>query len=163
MSELITHSLERKMVKYGYDLFSVDEKNNLISLLANRNKLLYSQITDEYILNHHKNLKINILNEQCELSIVNGFTASNGHHYRMNRDDQINMIGQKDTLLSDPTITVVSWKTEDAGYVDHTREEWLQVYKEAFEHKKYQLLKYNDLKQKVLKATTHEEIVKINW
>jgi hypothetical protein len=156
-------TLEQKLIQEGYDAFSREEKNALIALLANRDGLLYSQVTDEYILEHHKKLKISILSEQCELSIVNGFEASNGHHYRTNRDDQINMIGQKDALMADPTITVVPWKTEDAGYINHTREEWLQVYKEAFEHKKSQLFKYNDLKQQVLNATTHEEIVAINW
>lgn len=84
----------------------------------------------------------------CESTIEAGFTSSNGHTYRTNRDDQINMIGQKDDL-SDGTITVVPWNTEDAGYVNHTPDEWLTVYSEAFNYKKKQLLYYNSLKEKV--------------
>jgi hypothetical protein len=155
--------LEQKLVEVGFDKFSLPDKNMLISILANREELMYSQITDEYILNHHKQLKIDILSEKCEEAIITGFKSSNGHWYRTNRDDQINMIGQKDLLMADETVTIVPWKTEDTGYINHTREEWLQVYIEAFKHKKTQLLKYNTLKQQVLNATTHNEIVAIKW
>lgn len=160
---IIMTVLEQRLVESGFNSFSLQEKNNLISLLANREGLVYSDITDEYILNHHKNLKISILSDICDETITNGFTASNGHKYRTNRDDQINMIGKKIQLQDDPTITTVMWKTEDAGYIAHTREEWLQVYKEAHQHKEQNLFKYNTLKQQVMNAATHEEIVAITW
>lgn len=156
-------SLEQKLIKQGLNSFTTQEKNNLITIIANKENKMYYEVDENYILNYHKRLKIGILSEACEETIIKGFIASNGHHYRTNRDDQINMIGQKDMLMTDPSITTVAWKTEDVGYIIHTREEWLQVYNEAFEHKKYQLLKYNDLKQQILNATTHEEILSINW
>lgn len=117
----------------------------------------------EKILENMKNAKIEDLNRTCEESIEAGFISSNGHHYRTNRDDQVNMIGQKDELTEDLEITVVSWKTEDLGYIDHSRDEWLLVYKEAFAHKKAQLLKYDDLKKQVLLCQTIEEVQAIQW
>lgn len=115
------------------------------------------------VLEKKKIEKIQEMNDICEQKIVEGFLSSNGHYYRTNRDDQINMIGQKDALLADPSIVSVQWKTEDMGYIDHTREEWLQVYGEAFTHKKTQLFKYNTLKQQIQATTTIEEIDLITW
>ena len=139
-------SLEKKLIEQGLNSFTMHEKNNLITIIANKENKMYYEVDEDYILDYHKRLKIEILSEACEETIINGFTASNGHRYRTNRDDQINMIGQKDMLMVDPSITTVEWKTEDAGYIIHTRDEWLEVYKEAFNYKKTQLLKYNDLK-----------------
>jgi hypothetical protein len=156
--------LEIKLVKEGWAAFSLGEKNALILSLATKDQVEYSKITDEYILDHHKFLKKELLKEKCELVIEEGFVYSvNGHKYRTNRDDQINMIGQKDELLADETITIVQWKTEDAGYISHTRDEWLDIYNQAFVHKKETLLKYDTLKKAVQDALTHEEILSITW
>jgi hypothetical protein len=163
MEGLIKTYQEKMLIEQGYDTFGLENKNRLITILAEREGLVLSQVTDEYILNHHKQLKVDILSEICESNIVKGFTASNGNTYRTNRDDQVNMIGQKDELAEDPSITVVHWKTENLGYIEHTREEWMKVYIEAFSHKKSNLFRYNSLKHKVLNATTHSEIVGINW
>lgn len=155
--------LEEKLVEQGYHTFSLQEKNSLVAILANRENLVYSDVDEDYILTYHKLLKGQLLAETCEAAILKGFTATNGHFYRTNRDDQVNMIGQKDELNADPLIEVVPWKTEDAGYIVHTKEEWLKVYQEAFAFKKTQLFKYNELKQKVAAATGHEELVAITW
>jgi hypothetical protein len=116
-------------------------------------------------LNRAKENKKQELNIKCEESIVNGFISTNGHHYRTNRDDQTNMIGQKDELTEDLTITQVYWKAEELGYwIAHTRDEWInQVYNESFKHKKTQLAKNNDLKIKVEACLTVEEVVAIVW
>lgn len=160
---ILNSQIERKLVEVGFDAFSVNEKNSLADLLAKREGKSYLEITSEYILNHHKNLKKYILKDACELSIIEGFTASNGHIYRTNRDDQTNMIGQKDELNDDPSIAYVDWKTEDADYIRHTREEWMTVYREAFAYKKAQLFKYNSLKKLIDQVQTHDEVVAINW
>ena len=157
-------TLENKLITMGYSSFTNDEKNAFISWVARRNALVMSQVTDEYILNYHKQMKKEQLNIDCENAIVKGFVSSNGHTYRMNRDDQLNMIGQKDQLIMDTTVTEVSWNTEDAGYVTHTRDEWINnVYMEAFNHKKEQLNRYKLLKEKVDAATSHEDLLKITW
>lgn len=116
---------------------------------------------DSELLAEAKERKTAELKAKCEQAIIEGFTATNGHHYRTNRDDQVNMIGQKDDLMEDTTITEVMWKTEDSGYVSHTRDEWLAIYKEAFTHKQTQLFKYDTLKQEVqgkLKVSTVESV-----
>lgn len=155
--------LENKLVTDGFDAFLLSEKNSLIAILANKDGKMYSEITPDYVLNRHKEIKTDIFSENCEDDIIAGFTSSNGHTYRTNRDDQMNMIGQKDELASDTTITTVSWRTEDAGYIDHTRDEWLIVYSEAFNHKKTTLAKYNTLKVQLTAATTDAAVLAITW
>jgi hypothetical protein len=116
-------------------------------------------------LNRAKENKKEELNTKCEESILSGFISTNGHHYRTNRDDQTNMIGQKDELAEDLTITEVYWKAEELGYwISHTRDGWLnQVYGESFKHKKAQLTKCNDLKVKVDACLTVEDVELIVW
>ena len=157
------NTIEEKLIHEGYDSFSLQDKNALVMYLANKEGLIYSAITDEYILNYHKQLKIDILSETCDSIIVEGFTATNGHHYRTNRDDQINMIAKNVQLLHDTTISEIMWKTEDAGYIKHTREEWLQVYNEGVTFKEQNLYKYNALKLQVANATTDAEVLAVAW
>lgn len=156
--------LEKRMTEHDFNNFTTDEKNYLISELARKNDMMIHDVTGEFILEHHKKLKTKMLNEQCEEMIENGFTSSNGHTYRVNRDDQINMLGKKQEVDNDNTIIKVYWKAEDVGvWIEHSRDEWLTVYKEAFSHKENQLIKCSILKQKVKEATTHQEIIDINW
>jgi hypothetical protein len=155
--------LEKMLIDNGYDKFSLAEKNALISELANRFKLSFLEVNEQFVLNHHKSLKIEMFKELCESEIEKGFTATNGHFYRTNRDDQINMIGQKDLLNTITTIEAIMWKTEDAGYVEHTKSEWLDIYTQAFMHKQEMLFKYNELKRKISEATTHTEVMSMTW
>lgn len=119
--------------------------------------------SDAKLLSYCKDVKVLFFKNTCELKIEEGFTATNGNFYRTNRDDQTNMIGQKDALSDDLSLLHVPWKTEDKGYVMHTREDWLKVHQEAFTHKQKQLIKYDTLKKKVLTALTQEELSLINW
>lgn len=155
--------MEEVLVTIGFDSMSLEEKNRLILEIGEQRGMMFSDITPEFILDHHKKLKLSILSEECEKAIEAGFTATNGNKYRTNRDDQLNMVGQKDELNMDATITEVLWKTENQGYVSHTRGDWLAVYAEAFSYKKSQLLKYNTLKQQVLDATTDTAVLAVNW
>lgn len=155
--------LEQKLVENGYNSFSLQDKNNLIALLANREGLLYSAVNDDYILQHHRDLKIELFDEMCENKIIAGFESSNGHTYRCNRDDQLNMIGKKDQLMYDTTIETVYWRTEDSGYVALSRDEFLIVYREALSHKENTIFKYNDLKKQIIQAKNHDDIVAIIW
>lgn len=156
-------SFDKKLIEQGLDAFPVNEKNSFILSLADLNQVSLTEITEAYLLQYHKDLKIKVFSSLCEDKIVEGFVSTTGRKYRTNRDDQINMIGQKDELESDPSITTVPWKTEDLGYIDHTREEWLAIYSEAFKHKKDTLLRYNLKKQQITSATGHGELVAISW
>lgn len=153
--------IEQQMLDKGISSFTQYDMNTLIVRIADKLGKLPYEITEDVILQHHKNLKIDLLSEACEEEIIKGFTASNGHVYRTNRDDQVNMIGQKDILDDTDSAEPIKWRTEDAGWIDHTKDEWLQIYKEAFDFKKSTLLKYASLKDQVNNATTHDEIVKI--
>ena len=163
MSEIFLTTLERKLIEEGYNSFSLSDKNGLVIQLADSKGIAYTQITEEVILNHHKELKINILSETCDNTITEGFIAENGHRYRTNRDDQLNMVAKNIQLLQNPSITEVHWKTEDAGYVLHTREEWLKVYSEGITHKETNLYKYNTLKIQVKNALSDDEVLAVAW
>lgn len=160
---MILSNYESMLAEKGFDDLAIADKKALIQFIANKDGKLQYEVNPQYLLDYHKQLKIDIISEKCEEKIIAGFIATNGFRYRTNRDDQINMIGKKDQLSSDLSITTVKWKTEDEGYINHTKDEWLGVYSEAFTHKETQLMNYNDLKQQILSATTHAEIVKIDW
>lgn len=155
--------LEKKLLESGYSSFALEEKNQFIRYLASRKGVPVNQIYEDDILQYHKDMKISRMETQCKLDIHKGFLASNGHFYRTNQDDQTNMLGQMTMLNMDPTITEVLWKTEDVGYIKHTREEWLKVHSEAFQHKQNLLFKFNELKTKILDAKTHEDIIPLDW
>lgn len=145
----------------------IDNKiiNNEFSTLST-SELFFFKIelglnSDTEILSYCKEVKIQYFKNKCESVIEEGFLSSNGNFYRTNRDDQTNMIGQKD-VLTDETVQV-PWKTENKGYVMHTKNEWLAVYGEAFTHKQTQLFKYDSLKNKALDTTTQDELQLINW
>lgn len=156
-------ALEKALLEEGYESFNLKDKNDFISYLANKNELKYSDVTDDYILDYHKKLKTAQFNELCERDIINGFTALNGHHYRTNRDDQKNFFGKALELILRPELDEVFWKTEDEGYLAHTRENWLNVYIEGVSHKEYILHKYNTLKAQINDAVTEQEIIDITW
>jgi hypothetical protein len=155
--------LEKRMIDDGLSSFSIIDMNNFIVFVANKKGMAYTDVTNDTLLDYHKEIKISYFSDLCEENIVKGFVSTNGHTYRTNRDDQVNMIGQKDELNVDETIDTVFWKTEDSGYISHTKEQWLTIYTEAFKHKKTILFKYNALKQQILEATTEEELVAIVW
>lgn len=151
-----------KAINVGFESLEQYEKDFYLSSLAERLNKSVESLTDVEILESCKADKVSYFKEYCEIKIVEGFTASNGHFYRTNRDDQTNMIGQKDDLTDTP-VDVVYWKTENAGYVAHSKEEWLQIYKEAFMHKKAILFKYDTIKRKISLAKTLDEVMLISW
>lgn len=159
MSEFLNMTL----IEQGYDNLSISDKNTIISIVSNELGVEYTKVASKDILDYHKRIKVEYLAALCDQAIENGFTAYNGHLYRTNRDDQLNMLAQKTELADDQSSIDILWKTVDAGYISHTRDEWLDMYKEAFEHKKKQLFKFNELKQAVLQAKIHDDIVAVVW
>lgn len=114
-------------------------------------------------LEQYKIFKIDELSRKCQEDIHKGFTASNGHNYRTNSDDQLNFLGKFNQIISDPTITTVMWKTEDKGYISHTREEWVSLYNEALSAKEQKLFKYDQLKHQISSFTTKEQVEAVIW
>lgn len=164
LSITFNNQAETTLLQTGYDNMNLYDKNSLVVLISNKENIPYSEITSDYILTYHKTIKKDLINQECENAIVSGFKCSNGHTYTLDRDDQMNMLGQKDQLMADETIATVPWKTVDVGMIDHQRDDWLNnVYLQAFGYKKEQLLKCDTLKQQVNAATTHDAIIQIAW
>ncbi|UXQ88948.1 hypothetical protein Thu_105 [Bacillus phage Thurquoise] len=142
---------EEILVAQGFDAMVQDHKNKLSQVLAERFHMSFWEVTPAFILSHHKKLKIQVMDEACVTAITQGFTSVNGHKYRLNDDDQTNFLGQKDRLRDKPEIDTVAWRTEDSGYAQHTRADWLVVQAEAFDHKLTQLMKYDQYCTKIKK------------
>jgi hypothetical protein len=156
--------LEMKLINEGMSALSIMEMNNLIMFIANKKGIAYSDINDTTIIDHHKEVKIGLFSDLCQEDIVKGFTSTNGHTYRTNDKDQANMIGKAVELILNPAITTVKWKTEDVGYVNHTKEDWItQVFSEGIKHKEFTLFKYDSLKTDIEEATSDPELVTIVW
>lgn len=156
--------IEQKLLETGLVGMTPEEKNNLIMTIARNQSKTFFEINEDYILDYHKQLKIDLFSEISDSEIVKGFTSSNGHIYRTNRDDQTNMLGKAIHILLDPTVTTVNWKTEDAGYIPLTRDEWIsQVFGEGMRHKETILYKYNTLKLRIQDTTSEPELLAISW
>lgn len=111
-----------------------------------------------------KTAKIDFLNGECSRAIYAGFNSTaTGHTFRFNEEDQANFNQQSTLLLLKPDIAEVQWKTEDAGIVTLTREQFIEVVFEAGQHKQQQITKYWQLKSQIEAATTKEEVDSINW
>ena len=161
---MVLTQLEQMLIEKSYQGMSLYDRNLLIAEIGAKDGIGYNFITEDYILKYHKNLKTSIFAELCEKEILEGFKSElNGHTYRTNRDDQINMIGQKDWLDANPNEATVMWKTEDVGYLEHTREDWIKIYNEAFQYKKSVLYKYNVLKNTVEQTVKESDLVSIVW
>jgi len=119
----------------------------------------------ETILEHHKKDKIDKLNEACEETILAGFyCGANGHYYEFSAYDQMNFTQQYLLLVSNPELTdPIRWKTEDAGVLEHSREEFIAVCEVAEKHKRGNIEKYWELKALVESADTFEEVNAIEW
>lgn len=155
---------ERELITKGFDKMNPDYQNSLMNAISRKTGMLLWQIRPDDILKYHKDLKIAMHNEFCEIDIASGFTATNGHRYRTNADDQTNFLGKLIFLLMKPDITEIGWKAEDVGdYVVHTKDEWLQVAMEGFAHKETQLSKFNEKTKLIRTATTHDQIVDVSW
>lgn len=157
-------AIEKRLLEVGFDALTTSEKNQLISALANASGKMYYEITQDDIINHHKTLKLELLDDASRTEILKGFTSSNGHIYRTNGDDRENMIGKAVQLILQPEIVLVKWKTEDIGYMDHTREEWINnVFLEGLNFKETVLFKYNTLRIQIENATLDSEVLAVKW
>lgn len=147
-----------------FDLMDNAGQDYACSLVSQDKGKRLRDVTDEDVLTFHKELMKSVFSEKCDAEIQYGFLSSvNLHHYRTNRDDQINFIGQYLLMQSDSTIDTVYWTTEDAGPVPLTRDEFFQVYKEALMHKNDSIKKYWLKKQEVDASTDHMGLRVIDW
>lgn len=165
MSEVITNYYDKKILREGVEALSLFEKNEFIMYLANKHQKPVNEITEDFILDYHKKLKINDFSIRCEDDILEGFTSpTTGHTYHTGRDDQFNMFAKYIMTKDDPTVTEILWKAEDVGeQIPHTKEEFIEVVMEGFRHVERTLLKLDNLRKKIRKCTTDAELVAITW
>lgn len=117
----------------------------------------------EEILQEVKSAKVLELNSVCEMAIFEPFQATNGHFYSFELKDQLNFTQMSFLINSNPHLTDIQWKTEDAGVLLHTREEFLEVIASAEVHKMGNISKNWQLKGLVESAETVEEVQAITW
>lgn len=115
-------------------------------------------------LEEAKAAKIAFLDNECSQAIYRGFfSVSTGYHFGFDQEDQDNFNQMTTLLLLKSDITEIQWKTDDAGVVTLTREQFLKVVEEAAQHKQAQIARYWTLKAQVLAAETKEEVDAVNW
>lgn len=96
--------------------------------------------------------KIAELNQACNEFTLSGFPSSAlgvEHIYPSDAEAQVNLQGAIIDILIDPTVSIVSFKTLDAGYLDHTPEQIKQVGKDWKKALIVNLVKYNQMKAQI--------------
>ena len=155
---------DKFIMSNDFDKMNQQQKDEVAAHIARQKGISMRNMPDQTILDYHKEIKSIALNEICESTIENGFESEvNGHHYRTNKDDQINFIGQCQLLFLEPSIETIIWKTEDAGPISITRKEFMGIYKEGLLHKNNTIQKYWQKKMAVSACSTHAEIIAIDW
>ena len=155
---------ERLVLVEKFDEMSNTQKDYVASIVANEKGKRIRDISDDEILQYHKDLLKQSFDDKCSYAIEAGFVSNvNKHIYRTNRDDQINFIGQYLLVREDYTIPRVYWKTEDAGVLPLTREDFMMIYREALMHKNLVIQRFWEKKVMIDNCTTHSELRKIIW
>lgn len=148
----------------AFDLTDVTGRDAAYTIVAQDKGKSMRDVSDSEVLDYHKEILKSIFSDSCATAIEDGFDSSvNGHHYRTNKDDQINFIGEYLLIQSDATIDTVYWTTEDAGPLPLTRDEFFSIYKEALGHKNSMIQHYWQKKQEVDSYTTHEGLRGCTW
>jgi hypothetical protein len=117
-------------------------------------------------LDEIKAQKISELDQTCNQTILSGFTSSalgDPHEYDFDYEAQQNLAGMLSLFNADATITDVTWKTKDAGPLVHTKEQFLQLYKDGFDFKNSNIGKYWTLKAQVLSAGDKAGVDSVTW
>jgi hypothetical protein len=139
------------------------EEKTLKKIMADERNLDVENID---LLTLHKELKIEHLNKKCNEEILKGFVSNalnEDHFYGFDEEDQSNFTMQLAFINSVLDIQTVEWKTEDAGVLSHTKEQFIAVCMDGENHKRQNIFKYWTLKAEVENAMTQEEINLIEW
>lgn len=111
-----------------------------------------------------KGLKSLVLKEICNKKIESGFISpSIGHKFGFKAHDQSNIQQQLLVFLSNPNETETEWKTEDAGIVKLTKEQFLNLVPEGKEHVRRHVDYLWSLIPLVQLAETNEDVDAIVW
>lgn len=126
-------------------------------------------IKDEsHRLQKHKEMKMDSLNEKCEGAILGYFKSNvNGEEYDFSYDmeaqSRFNGVASSFSL---GIINEVQWTAHKDGEryrLTLTKDQFIQVAKDAFVHQDSNIVKYNELILAVKSAQTKAELDKIVW
>lgn len=121
---------------------------------------------DAHGLEYLKSQKIQELNQQCDAAIMGGFTSNAlgvTHTYQSMLTDEIWFNSTLHRFNIDPNFTTVQYKTVDAGYLPHTKEQFQQVFIDGHAWGDSQITKLNNLKNQVNATTTEADLDAIVW
>jgi hypothetical protein len=136
------------------------------------NDQMVERTADElFDLAKYKQDKIDLLSATCNSTILAGFSSSAlgiSHNYDFNYEAQGNLSGRLGLINANQNYTEpFSWKTTDAGVLNHTKAQFIQLCTDADTFKNTQIAKYWTLKGQVNavseSATSKDQIDAINW
>jgi hypothetical protein len=146
------------MHNYPYFEFVLDLEGNLVNIIPTQKPPI--------ALQEIKENKIIELNTLCNQEILGGFPSSatgTEHQYKFDMEYQGNFSQQGVMLTLDPTIETVMWPTSDAGVIPHTREQFIQLCKDAQNWKGTNIYRYFAMKAQIEATTTPEEVALFVW
>jgi hypothetical protein len=117
-------------------------------------------------LDEAKQKKKDDLSVQCNLAIEGNFTSSalgTVHTYPSDGEAQTNFNTECHRFLIDPTYTSCMFKTIDAGYLPHNRDQFFKVFADGHDAGVMQLAKLNKLKSDVDAVTSNPQLDTITW
>lgn len=149
-------------LEYGQDRDKFNQYRYHIDLVTET--IVWEPYPIESNLDDIKTAKIAFLNEECTQAIYAGFTStSTGYTFKFDLEAQDNFNQQCTLFLLNQNLMETQWKTENAGIITLTKQQFIDVVFEAAQHKQTQIAKYWQLKAQVNAATTKEEVDAINW
>lgn len=124
------------------------------------------QLSAQVALANTKMTKKSDLSQQCNQAIVAGFTSSalgQAHTYPSDEEAQRNFNSEINKFVIDSTYTTSLFKTLDAGYLPHSKDQLFQVFSDGHASRVAQLAQLNQLKAQVDAVQTQADLDKITW
>lgn len=115
-------------------------------------------------LDEYKKAKLELILYWRDNALSEGFASqTTGHSYYYGDIDQKQFLKTAALLNLNPNLAQISFKTKDAGWVTHTREQILGVINDAAAFELAQVQKQEQLESAVKAATTIDEVNAIVW
>lgn len=111
-------------------------------------------------------IKIDELKAKCAEAIQSGFTSSalgTAHTYAADATSMIYWNATVHRFLTDSTFTSVNWATVDAGFLVHTKDQFMQAFHEGHQFGIDQEAHLAQLLSDVANATTVDALDAITW
>ena len=117
-------------------------------------------------LNEIKSNKINEIELACSNSIKYFTSSALGTQYTYLSDNEAMILfsGEYTFIKSDDYDgNLIPWYTVEEDYIEHTKEQFIQVYLDGRNNLQFNKLKKKDILERIKNATTIDEINNINW